>query len=100
MRGSSGLVLALALVSAAGVSWGKPCSMPAPSECSNVGCVNEETRSCESNTDVKRLSETPAGKENINLCLRRISLNESEGLTVDAVVAALITCQNKEAFDS
>jgi hypothetical protein len=100
MRSFSGLLLGLALVSTAGVSRGEACSMPAPSECANVGCVNEEIRSCESNIDVKRLSETPAGKENINLCLRRISLNESKGFTVDAVVAALITCQNKEAYDS
>ena len=34
------LALGLVLVSLAGVSWGEPCSTLAPSECSNVGCVN------------------------------------------------------------
>ena len=100
MRSVRDLVLGLMLVSLAGVSWGEPCSMPAPSECSNVGCLNEKIRSCQSRSDVKRVSETWAGKENINICLRRLSSSQSGEPTVDAVVAALITCQNKDAFKS
>ena len=100
MRTFRRLLLGLVLVSLAGVSWGEPCSMPAPSECSNVGCLNEKIRSCQSRSDVKRVSKTWAGKENINICLRRLSSSQSGEPTVDAVVAALITCQNKDAFKS
>ena len=94
------LALGLVLVSLAGVSWGEPCSTLAPSECSNVGCVNEKMRSCRSRSEVKKVSETSAGKENINICLRRLSSSQSKGPTVDAVLAAMITCRNKEAFKS
>ena len=100
MRNFRGSVLGLVLVSMAGLSRGEPCSMPAPYECSNVGCVNEKIRSCQSRSEVKRVSETRAGKENINICLRRLSSRQSGAPTVDAVVAALITCQNKDAFKS
>ncbi len=100
MRNFRGLVLGLVLVSLAGVGRGEPCSMPAPSECSNVGCVNEKIRSCRSRSEVASVSETWAGKENINICLRRLSSRQSGGLAVDAVIAALITCQNKGAFKS
>lgn len=98
MRNFRCLVLGVVLLSMAGVSRGDPCSMPAPSECSNVGCVTETMRSCRSRSEVKRVSETSAWKENINICLRRLSSSQSEGPTVDAVLAALITCRNKEAF--
>ena len=97
MRNFRRLVLGVVLFMT-GVSRGEPCSMPAPSECSNVGCVTETMRSCQSRSEVKRVSETPAWKENINICLRRLSSSRSEGPNVDAVLAALITCRNEEAF--
>jgi len=83
-----------------GLSWSEPCSVPLPDQCSNLGCVNDEMRSCEYKADVKRLSQTPAGKENINICLRKALKEQSKALTVDAVVAALVTCQNMGAAES
>ena len=100
MRNFRRLLLGLVLVSLAGVSWGEPCSMPAPSECSNVGCVNEKRRSCQSRSEVERISGTWAGKENVNICLRRLSSRKSGEPTVFAVVAALINSRNKDAFKS
>ena len=69
-----------------------------PSECSNVGCVNETMRLFQSRFEVKRVSETSAAQENVNICLRRLSSSQLEEPTVDAVLAALIPCPNKEAF--
>ena len=41
----------------------------------------------------------PAGKENVDTCLRKIAKDHSEVLTVDAVLAALVVCQNRNAFE-
>ena len=64
-----------------GLSWAEPCSVPLPDQCSNLGCVNDEMRSCESKADVKRLSQTPAAKENIRLrssaLLKKLSQQEA-----------------------
>ena len=94
------VVIAVLLLWQTGLSWAEPCSMPMPDECSHVGCVNDDMRSCESQADIKRLSETPAGKENMDICLRKVVKDSSKALTVDAVVAAFVTCQNKNAFES
>jgi len=93
-------VIAVLFMTLADLSWAERCSMPMPDQCSGVGCVNDDIRACESKTDLKRLTQTPAGQENINLCLRKIVENRSEELTVDSVITAFLTCQNKDAFES
>ena len=80
--------------------WGDLCDFPQPKKCSNVGCVKDEMRSCESEADSKRLHQVPAGKENIDICLRKIDKDHSTVFTVDAVIATVIACRNKDAFES
>ena len=80
--------------------WGDSCDFPQPKKCSNVGCVNDEMRSCESEADSKRLHQVPAGKENIDICLRKIDKDQSTVVTVGAVITAVIACRNKNAFES
>ena len=89
----------LMLLCVASQGWGDSCDFPQPKKCANVGCVNDEMRSCESEADSKRLHQVPAGKENIDICLRKIQKDQSTVLTVDAVIAAVIACRNKNAFE-
>ena len=89
----------LMLLCVASLGWGDSCDFPQPKKCANVGCVNDEMRSCESEADSKRLHQVPAGKENIDICLRKIQKDQSTVLTVDAVIAAVIACRNKNVFE-
>ena len=91
--------MGLILFFLANLSWSDSCEFPHPDTCSHVGCVNEEMRSCKSKADINRLNQMPAGKENVDTCLRKIAKDHSEVLTVDAVIAALVACQNKNAFE-
>ena len=93
-------VIAVLFSTLAELSCAEPCSIPLPDQCASVGCVNNDIRACESEADLKRINKTPAGQENIDICLRRIVKNESAELTVDSVLAAVLTCQNKDAFES
>lgn len=92
--------MGLMLFSLASLSWSDSCEFPQPDKCSHVGCVNDEIRSCESKADINKLNQVPAGKENVDTCLRKITKDQSEVLTVDAVIAALVACRNRNAFES
>ena len=91
--------MGLILFFLANLSWSDSCEFPHPDTCSHVGCVNEEMRSCKSKADINRLNQMPAGKENVDTCLRKIAKDHSEVLTVDAIIAALVACQNKNAYE-
>ena len=92
--------MGLMLFSLASLSWSDSCEFPQPDKCSHVGCVNDEIRSCESKADINRLNQVPAGKENVDTCLRKITKDQPEALTVDAVIAALVACRNRNTFES
>ena len=91
--------MGLMLFSLASLSWSDSCEFPHPDTCSHFGCVNEEIRSCKSKADINRLNQIPVVKENVDTCLRKIAKDHSEVLTVDAVIAALVVCQNMNAFE-
>ena len=93
------LITAFLLMSIAGLTWGDPCIEPPPDRCYNVGCVNEEVRRCKAEAELNKLGRGGAGKENINLCLLEIAGRDGS-LSVAEVIAALVTCENKEAFES